>query len=57
MNCEEFKKDLNELENYLDQSDCLKNSKISLDNFIKEKTMFKINLLINKKFASINLIL
>jgi hypothetical protein len=57
LNSEGFKKELNELENYLDQFSCLNNSKIAFDNYIKENTMLKINLLINQKLASINFIL
>jgi|688.fasta_scaffold2432893_1 hypothetical protein len=57
LNSEGFKKELNELENYLDQFNCLNNSKIGFNNYIKENTMLKINLLINQKLASINFIL
>ena len=55
-----FKDQINELENYLDQFFCLKNSKILFGNEfedVKEKTLFKINLFINEKFASISLTL
>ena len=52
-----LKETLYELENYLDQFNCLKNSKLLIELNVKEKTIFKINSLINQKISIISSIL